>query len=385
MLDMHFDYLLVGGGLQNSLIALAVLEASPAARLAIVEQAAALGGNHTWCFHSDDISPAATSFVEPLVAHRWPGYEVAFPRLARSLSTPYAAVTCASLDRTMRARVDAAPNATLLLGARAESVTGDGAVLADGRRLTAELVIDARGPERCAVADAHTGYQKFVGLEVSVSVPHGRDRPFLMDATVEQVDGFRFVYTLPLGPDRLLIEDTYFSDTPTLNVGKITAEVHAYAATRGYQIDKVIRTERGVLPLPWAGAYPAPAEGPLVAGYQGGWFHPVTGYSFPVAVRLAEYVANTPLGEVFGPGLAAMARAHHKQLAYCYRLNKMLFQWFAPADRYNVLERFYRLPEATIRRFYALTLTAGDRARIVFGRPPRGLSLRAALRGRSVR
>ncbi|GAB4532058.1 MAG: hypothetical protein Tsb0020_48270 [Haliangiales bacterium] len=255
MFDMHFDYLLVGGGLQNSLIALAVLEASPAARLAIVEQATALGGDHTWCFHSDDISPAATSFVEPLVAHRWPGYEVAFPRLTRSLSTPYAAVTCASLDRTVRARVDAAPNATLLLDARAESVSGDSVTLADGRRLTAELVIDARGPERCAVADAHTGYQKFVGLEVVVSAPHGRDRPFLMDATVEQVDGFRFVYTLPLGPDRLLIEDTYFSDTPTLNVGKVTAEVYAYAAARGYHIDEVIRTERGVLPLPWAGRH----------------------------------------------------------------------------------------------------------------------------------
>ena len=46
-----------------------------------------------------------------------------------------------------------------------------------------------------------------------------------------------------------------------------------------------------------------------------------------------------------------------------------------------MLARFYRLPEAVIRRFYALELTAMDRARILVGRPPRGMSLRAALGG----
>ena len=38
----------------------------------------------------------------------------------------------------------------------------------------------------------------------------------------------------------------------------------------------------------------------------------------------------------------------------------------------------YRLPEATIRRFYALELTLGDRARLLVGRPPAGLSLKTA-------
>ena len=48
--------------------------------------------------------------------------------------------------------------------------------------------------------------------------------------------------------------------------------------------------------------------------------------------------------------------------------------------RRNVLERFYRLPEAIIRRFYALSLTRADRLRIICGRPPRGLSLTTAWR-----
>ena len=57
----------------------------------------------------------------------------------------------------------------------------------------------------------------------------------------------------------------------------------------------------------------------------------------------------------------------------------MLFGAFRPEDRYHVLERFYGLPVATIRRFYALTLTRADRVRILCGRPPRGFSWRQAL------
>ena len=62
----------------------------------------------------------------------------------------------------------------------------------------------------------------------------------------------------------------------------------------------------------------------------------------------------------------------------------MLFAWFPPDQRYHVMERFYRLPEDTIRRFYALSLTHRDRLRIVMGRPPKGISWRLAIKGRKM-
>jgi lycopene beta-cyclase len=379
-----YQYILVGGGLQNGLLALALLDQQPGARLALIEKAPALGGNHTWCFHADDVPEAARGLIAPLVAQRWPGYEVRFPGLTRALDTAYAAVTSASLDRVVRGRLAETPGCEVLLDSEAIEVGGREVMLGNGRMLTGELVIDARGPERAAVDTACTGYQKFLGLEVRVRTPHGLDRPTLMDATVPQTDGFRFFYTLPLDHDRLLIEDTYFSDTPDLDRDAIRAGIRARAAAQGHDIIEVVREENGVLPLPWQPPdvdEPSPGQ-PLRAGYQGGWFHPVTGYSFPLAVRLALYVAATPITDVLGPGLARLIREHRKQMQYGCRLNKMLFQWFPPAQRYNVLERFYRLPEATIRRFYALALTTGDRARILMGKPPRGMSLRAAVFGR---
>jgi lycopene beta-cyclase len=71
-------------------------------------------------------------------------------------------------------------------------------------------------------------------------------------------------------------------------------------------------------------------------------------------------------------------RQTEAQARFCRLLNWMLFRAYPPEQRYHVLERFYRLPEATVRRFYALELRLGDRARLLVGRPPAGLSLRAA-------
>jgi lycopene beta-cyclase len=241
-------------------------------------------------------------------------------------------------------------------------------------------VIDARGPGAYPLRAVRAGYQKFVGLEVRLQRPVDRSIPMLMDANVPQTDGFRFFYVLPYAPDRVLIEDTYFSDSPLLDQEGLREEVLAYAARNGYEIAEVLRTEHGVLPLP-CGPSPARAgAGALVAGYGGGWFHPATGYSFPVAARLAQHVAETPVGTL-AAHWAAWDRAQRRQFRYTAFLNWMLFTAFPPERRRNVFERFYRLPDSTIDHFYSHQLTGYDMARILIGRPPRGFSVRMALSG----
>ena len=375
------DLALVGGGLQNGLIALAALAARPDLRLVVLERGPTLGGDHTWCFHADDVPTAAAAWFAPLVAHRWDGYEVAFPTRRRTLTSPYAALTSARFDAVVGAALAAAPNARLVRGAEVDAVApGRVGYRADGawHELTATTVVDARGPQRTA-ADA--GWQKFVGHELALDRPHGLTRPMLMDATVPQDDGFRFFYVLPLAPDRLLIEDTRFSDGPELDRAALAQEIAAYAAAHGWS-GRVVRTEHGCLPMPWTGDVVAPTPGLIVGGYQGGWFHPVTGYSLPIALRVAQAVADALAADREpAAALAPLVAEHRAQLGLAFRLTKMMFRWFAPPHRWGVLEHFYRLPEPTIRRFYALALTRGDRARLFVGRPPRGLSWRAVFGG----
>jgi lycopene beta-cyclase len=374
---MNHDVVLVGGGLASGLTVLALRRRWPRLRLALVEAGPALGGNHTWSFHGSDLDDEGTALVEPLVERRWPAVTAAFAAHTRRLPTPYLSFGSGALDAAVREALARAGSA-LVLGARAVRVTADQVELAGGAALRAPLVLDGRGPLPAVAHAEGIAYQKFLGLEVDVDRPWPQESPLVMDARVPQEDGFRFVYVLPYTRHRLLVEDTYYSEEPAIDEGLLRARVAAYLRQRGLQIVRVRRQESGCLPLPLELPATAPLGSPLRLGYRGGWLHPTTGYSLPVATAVATAIAHRgPAAAV--PALAALHRRLAPQIRFGVRLNRLLFRAVTPADRAGVLARFYRLPAATIERFHALATTRLDRLQILCGRPPRGTSLRAAL------
>jgi lycopene beta-cyclase len=364
---------LVGGGLQNALIALATLSRNPDAKLHVVERLPRFGGNHTWCFHDGDVPPSERSWLQPLVVQSWPGYLVKFPGLQRRVDRTYSAISSERLHDVLLGALTHAPHAGF--STRAVSAVSRGRVQFDaGPELSADFVIDARGPAREGTEARH--FQKFLGLELQVNPGNAPLLPTLMDACVPQRDGFRFMYMLPLAPDRVLVEDTYYSDSSELDHSSLRSEVLAYARDNGLSVQGVIREETGVLPLPTTLAPVSRAEGTLLAGYAGGFFHPTTGYSLPSALRLAVHVASHWPEPVLDGAFERLLARHRAQARYCTWLNRMLFGAFEPERRFEVLKRFYRLPEDTIERFYALEMSAADRLRIVCGAPPKGFSAR---------
>jgi len=373
------EYLLAGGGLQNSLIALALLEQRPDTRLLLIEREPQLGGNHTWCFHTGDVPAQARPWMDRLVVKRWACHDVCFPRHRRRLQQEYSAVTSARLHEVVSERVRRAPHARLLRASVRATEPG-GVTLEDGTRRRGQLVIDARGPTRHPATPARA-VQKFLGLELQVAPGGVPEFPVLMDATVEQIDGFRFVYLLPWATDRVLLEDTYYSTSAELDRSSIARRILDYAEQRGMVVQRVLREESGVLPLPLRPELPSATRGLILAGYAGGLFHPTTGYSLPVAVRFALHIASRPARAALDTGYADWIAGHRRQVRYAVWLNRLLFEAFAPEHRRHVLERFYRLPPATIRRFYALETTPLDRARILCGKPPTGFSLSRLLAG----
>jgi len=382
-----FDLLLVGGGLQSALIALAVFDRTPGARVAIVEASEEIGGNHTWCFHRADVPASARAWLDPLVVRRWPAWEVRFPGLRQTFDSEYAAISARRLRRVVETAFAGRAGCALRTRACAVALDGRSVTLGSGERLRAGRVVDARGPSLERAADAPCGWQKFVGLELALDAPAPFLNPIVMDACVEQLDGFRFLYALPFSPTRVLLEETHFSDGPGLDDEALATRALESAARMGLRVRAVLRRERGVLPLPlrWRALGPAARsaggpEQPLVAGYRGGFFHPTTGYSFPLAVRVAGLLAAHLHGEQLPAAWSTMALEQDQQARFAVLLNRLLFRATEPGQRRAVLERFHRLPLETILGFYALRTRAADRARILCGRPPRGVSLGRALR-----
>ncbi len=364
------DVVLVGGGLANSLIALRLKARRPELKVILLERESRIGGEHTWCHFETDVSRTIGEQLSPLIVHRWEGYEVRFPGHQRSLNTPYLAITSQRLHEV----VMAALGEDAWLGAAVSQVDAHQVTLSDGRVVIAATVIDGRGPR--ASRHLTLGWQKFLGQGVRLAAPHGLTRPVVMDATVSQLDGYRFVYVLPLDETRLLIEDTRYSDGPGLDQTDLRAAIAAYAGKQGWSIAEVEREEHGVLPIALAGdldAYWKEAP-PNVAevGLRAALFQPTTGYSLPDAARLAEQIAALPI--LTGEAVRACAEAHSKATwrdrRFFRLLNRMLFKACAPDQRYRVLARFYRLGAPLIQRFYAAGLTPFDQMRVLIGKPP---------------
>ena len=308
----NVDLALCGGGLQSGLIVAALCGSGSAGTVALAERER-IGGNHTWCFHATDLSPAMLRHIEPFVAHRWDSYEVRFPGYRRVLDTRYAMISSERL-RSEVLRMVADRAGSMACEHMPVKALGAGTVrLADGRTLAARTVIDARGAGGAAVP---CGFQKFYGEEITLRRGHGLARPIVMDATVAQRDGYRFMYVLPLTPTRALVEDTSFSDGPELDEDERRCGIADWLGEHGWEALRVERTERGVLPMPMAEAPEdlpprrSAAAGPTVmqGGYRGGWFHPGTGYSLPLAAELAELIATTSGRRPAGGGRRRDAR-----------------------------------------------------------------------------
>jgi lycopene beta-cyclase len=368
---VDFDIILAGGGLANGLIALRLAQLRPALRVAIVESGEILGGNHTWSSFASDLTAGQREWTAPLFAYRWDRYDVRFPARQRTLAAGYGSCTS---ERLAAAVTAALPAGNILLKSPVVAIAPTSVTLADQRILTAGAVIDGRGQGPTKALDLR--WQKFLGQEVELAAPHGLRGPVIMDATVSQFDGYRFVYTLPFGPRHVLIEDTYFSDGADLSPELLRRHLADYAASQGWEIVRVIREERGILPLGIGGDINAfwdegDAGVPRV-GLRAGMFHPVTGYSFPDAVAMADLIAGLP---VFDAATIYRAVRDHSVRAWksrgMYRLlNRMLFLAARDEERREVLQRFYEHDDDLVGRFYAARPKLRDWQQILSGKPP---------------
>src|SRR5689334_20370309 len=134
---MTSPLLLVGGGLQNALIALAILRKDPDASLVLLERETRLGGNHTWSFQASDLPPAITPVVEPLVVRRWPGHTLAFPAFTRSVETPYASITSDRLHHVLTRSFRSARRAELRLDTAVARIEDRAVWTSSGERFVA--------------------------------------------------------------------------------------------------------------------------------------------------------------------------------------------------------------------------------------------------------
>lgn len=356
--------LIVGGGLAGSLAALAMARRRPEVPILLVETGDNFGGDHIWSFLGDEVEEDAHWLVAPLISHSWPGYYVAFPEFSRKLRIGFSSIRSQQLDEVVRSTLR--PD-QFRLNTKVVAVRDNELVLPGGEKIRADGVIDARGAAGLSMLEL--GWHKFLGREYHFPRPHRVDLPVLVDATVDQVEGYHFVRCLPLSADRLLVEDSYIADRPELDKELIGARLASYLDLRGWKNGVIEREESAVLPIALSDDFQAfwRGGGARVAkiGIRGGFFHPATGYSLGDAVRTA--ITLTEQRDFSGAALHDLFEREVGQLwkkRDVYRgFNANLLT--APVwERRKMMERFYRLDASLIARFHAGKVGVVDRMRI---------------------
>jgi len=337
------DMIIVGAGLSGLLTAWRCLDVNPDLIVMVIEASDRIAGDHTWSFNLTDVAPELRDWIKPFIAYQWDSYDVKFPKRERRLDITYCTGNSETLRACVQPHIDSG-RLKLKLTTRVIDLQSDYVILHNEQKLSANCVLDARGFE--PNDNVFLGYQKFVGRTIRTKEPHGLKRPIIMDATVEQLGGYRFVYCLPFTEHEVLVEDTYYTDGPELSENEVTARIDDYINAKGWDEHELLRQEKGVLPITLA--VDETCENNTKIGIKGGFYHAITGYSFPDALR----------------------EKHKEKESFLRLLNRMLFRAAKPEERYTVLQRFYGLNQGLIERFYAGQLKWYDKLRILIGKPP---------------
>lgn len=292
--------MILGAGLSGLSVARALLRQRPGAPIALIDRRTDWPRDRTWCFWDTPGLPDAALATERWHAWRTIGHAAVAEQHSRR--HPYLHLPA---DRFYEASFDAlrrAPNVEIHAGTSVLGVRhGPGrrlAVSTSAGELPADAVVDALGGKGPWLAGRAAGAvelrQRFLGLEVETERPvFDPSVATLMDLRVPgPPGGVRFMYVLPFSPTRALLEDTSIGGPPIPAADRRGA-IDAYLTDRLQAgARRVLRSERGSLPMSTY-AFPS-AHGPrfLTAGQAAGAARPSSGYAFARTQRHATALAR---------------------------------------------------------------------------------------------
>ncbi len=369
------DIIIVGAGLSGLSLAFRLQQEQPHLNIQVLEKNLSFASNKTWSFHGGDVENIKN--WKEIISHHWKTYNVRFS-YEREINQDYYSISSDSFFKIMKNKLVS----SLSFGVDVIEINNQSVRTKENIILNAKVVIDARSNDQISFKDLKKngcGFQKFVGLEFKTKFPHKISVPILMDATVEQKDGFRFMYVLPYNENTLLVEDTRYSNTEDINLKEIELEIFKYIQNKNLQIEAILRTEQGVLPIPISTPFLSQGE-KIKIGADAGFFHPVTGYSFLWVARISDELAKikNPNPENYLNIIRKLKKECKQNERFYLLLNKMMFHASDSTNRYKIFERFYKFSDHTIDRFYSSKINMFDYLKILIGRPP--ISVFAALK-----
>ena len=292
----NYEYVILGAGCAGLSVCYYLLRQGVTAPILILDSKQYFEDDRTWCFW--DVEPTPFSH---LATGRWNSWSIEGEGrhiTQTSERYPYLCLTAADFYRHILEAIAEYPNVTLRLGEAAESykeLTDKTYVATSQRAYEARYVLDGRGlpPGSPVFEEARRESvwvpQRFVGLRLRAArdvFDTGSCK--LMDFSVGQSRGLRFMYVLPFSSREALVENVYLCEGE-LPLEEHRAEIQNYLRSV-YSLDPSEYTidgeERGYIPMTDHKFSRRLGERAYAIGMLGGESRPSTGYTF---LRIQRY------------------------------------------------------------------------------------------------
>lgn len=368
-----YEYVVLGAGCAGLSLCYYLLQSGVEAPILILDRKTRFEDDRTWCFW--DVEDTPFSHLETRRWNSWSVHYGARDVLHTSQSYSYRCITAASFYEFALNSIAKHANVTLRLGADVEGFEERDAgthIRAADRTYTARYVFDGRGLPpgsrtfETARREAVWIPQQFIGLRVRTARPVFDPAVCtLMDFSVSQERGLRFMYVLPFGEREALVENVYLSE-PGIAGGTYRTEIADYMSDtygltpQDYVVDG---EERGYIPMT---DYPFPrriGERIYSIGMLGGQTRPSTGYTFLRIQRYCRALARHLTAE--GPA----PRAEFRRFDVLDRVFLRFMRRY-PERCPSIYARMYgRVPPGSLVRFLTEKSTPADELSLVMALP----------------
>lgn len=341
------DVLVVGGGPAGS--ALAGACARRGLDTGLLDPSPARPWTATYGMWSDEL-PA--DLPESVIAARAAGRAIAITE--HQLGWEYAVLDVPALQAHL---TDALTGVRIVTGRALGSPQAGVVALADGSELRATVVVDAGGRARPLDPAGRRGTPA-EQTAFGVIVDEDTAAPFVAPGEALFMDWRRdhgedgwatFLYVVPLGGGRVLLEETSLARRPGLPLSTLRRRLQARLARHGVRLPDHVRSEK----VSFRVDHPR-HRGPGVLGFGAAapLIHPATGFSVAASLQLAPKVAaavathladgpDRALAEARETVWPLRARAVHR----VRRIGLEALLRMPPADLPGFFEQFFTLPE----------------------------------------
>jgi lycopene beta-cyclase len=281
---MTCDCVVVGAGAAGLSLALHLADSSLDSRsVLLIDKDFTLAGAHAWGFWTDQ-----PTRYDSIVRRVWRRLRFVSRRSVCCLEAHnyhYALLYGSDLRDYARRRLTARPGIEFVEGS-VERIEECGdvatAVLEDGRTYAGRWVFDSRpNPDAPRQGASSRLWQSFLGWEIEAqSAALEADIPTLMDFRTPQNQSVEFVYVLPLGDHRALVEHVTCGGRRPSRPEQETGLAEYLEQVVRVPRFRVLRSERGATSLALGPFQRKVGARVMTIGVPGGRVKPSTGYAF---------------------------------------------------------------------------------------------------------